>query len=115
MKEVLTSVELNTNNDSSLDPSCDEIYNQKILREYTNDDLRVMIGQGIGLDILVPFALDLLEENIFAEGELYPGDLLASLVEINSDYWNKHSDDKSLLKLIINRNIKVLQVAFDKI
>ncbi|WP_367277892.1 contact-dependent growth inhibition system immunity protein [Clostridium sp.] len=33
-----------------------------------------MIGQEIGLNYFIPLALEILEENIFAEGSIYSGD-----------------------------------------
>jgi len=51
-----------------------------------------MIGQQIGLEFLVPIALERLAENPFAEGDFYPGDLLMTLLRLPAGYWHKHSD-----------------------
>jgi hypothetical protein len=62
----------------------------KVLQEYTVEDLRLLIGQGIGLTWLVPLALAQLAQNLFAEGDYYPGDLLSVVVRVPDSYWQKH-------------------------
>ena len=44
------------------------------------EDLRIMIGQEIGLDYLIPVAVAELEREPLAEGDYYPGDLLANVI-----------------------------------
>jgi hypothetical protein len=46
------------------------------LNQFTVEDLRLMIGQDFSLRYLIPLATEHLKENIFIEGDLYPGDLL---------------------------------------
>ena len=48
------------------------------------EDLRIMIGQRLGLSYLVPKAIDILEHDPLVEGDYYPGDLLVSLVSPES-------------------------------
>jgi len=57
------------------------------LNEYQIEDLRIMIGQNIGLKFIVPLALEQLEENLFAEGDFYEGDLLQATLNAESDFW----------------------------
>ncbi len=52
----------------------------KPVGEFTVEDLRIMVGQGVGLSHLVPQAVAALERDPLAEGDYYPGDLLASVV-----------------------------------
>lgn len=56
------------------------------LNEFTIEDLRIMIGQAIGLAYLVPLALEELRENILVEGNLYPGDLLVNIIKVDSNF-----------------------------
>ncbi|MCH5688927.1 contact-dependent growth inhibition system immunity protein [Niabella sp. W65] len=51
------------------------------------DDLRLLIGQQIGLKYIVPLALRALSKDILAEGNYYPGDLLKSVLEILKTFW----------------------------
>jgi len=69
--------------DSYLVSTCHRL-RKKSLDEFTAEDFRIMIGQGIGLAYLVPRALDLLERDPMAEGDYYPGDLLTMVVRAES-------------------------------
>lgn len=51
-----------------------------------------MIGQHIGLELLVPIALERLAENPFEHGDYYPGDLLMNLLRLPADYWREQPD-----------------------
>ena len=63
----------------------------------TNEDLRILIGQRIGLQWLVPAALDRLGADPLAAGDLYTGDLFSSLVDLPETFWA--TDTPSLLRL----------------
>ena len=62
------------------------------LIEYTVEDLRLMIGQDFGLFYLVPLAIVKLQDNLLAEGDMYEGDLLASVLKINNVFWKENTD-----------------------
>ena len=49
------------------------------LRDFTAENLRIMIGQQIGLPYLIPLALEMLRGDPFTAGDLYEGDLLAAV------------------------------------
>ncbi len=53
---------------------------KKPIDRFTVEDLRMMIGQGVGLRHLIPRALEVMEWRPLARGDYYPGDLLASVV-----------------------------------
>lgn len=59
-------------------------------REFTPEDLRFMLGQQISLPILMPMALDLLEREPFASGDMYHGALLANALRIDPAFWSAH-------------------------
>ena len=50
------------------------------LREFTVEDLRLLIGQERALDTLLPLALGELKKDPFAEGDMYVGDLLMTVL-----------------------------------
>ena len=50
------------------------------LREFTVEDLRLLIGQERALDTLLPLALEELRRDPFAEGDMYVGDLLMTVL-----------------------------------
>ena len=60
------------------------------LKDLNTEDLRMLIGQKIGLKYLIPLALELLEENYFCSGDFYSGDLLSALLRVDNDYWDKN-------------------------
>ncbi len=58
------------------------------LRDWTVDDLRLMLGQRDALPVLLPLALDLLEDDPFA-GE-WGGNLLAFALMAGHQFWLDH-------------------------
>ncbi|MEZ0230226.1 MAG: contact-dependent growth inhibition system immunity protein [Planctomycetota bacterium] len=75
--------------DSHLVTTCHAL-RRKPVGEFTIEDLRIMIGQNIGLDHLVPVAVEKLLEDPLAEGDFYPGDLLKNVLSVPSGFWTKH-------------------------
>jgi hypothetical protein len=64
----------------------------KPLRDFTVEDLRIMIGQQVALDRLVGLALDRLRSDPSVEGDCYPGDLLASVLRVDAAFWEPFLD-----------------------
>lgn len=81
---------------------------RKVLSDFSTEDLRLMIGQQIGLSYLVPLALDQLQENILAEGDLFEGDLLTNVLAIGEQYWEENPDH-------LNKIIMVFQSSEERI
>src|SRR6516162_957390 len=52
----------------------------KPIDEFSVEDLRIMISQGIGPQYLVPQAVAILGREPLAEGDYYPGDLLVAVI-----------------------------------
>jgi hypothetical protein len=65
------------------------------------EDLRVLIGQKVGLDALVPLALSRLERDPLLEGDYYPGDVLVSVLKVPEDYWSAHPQQLLDVKRVI--------------
>jgi contact-dependent growth inhibition (CDI) system CdiI-like immunity protein len=64
------------------------------------EDLRMLIAQRVGLDVLVPRALVRLEGDPLAEGDFYPGDLLVATLKTPVDYWATHPDQLARLDAV---------------
>lgn len=62
------------------------------LKLFNIENLRIMIGQNIGLKFLVPLALKHLHSHPLAKGEFYPGDLLVALLRVETKFWNQYPD-----------------------
>ena len=83
--------------DSYLLRTCYEL-RKKNLRNFTVEDIRILTGQDIGLEYLVPMAIDVLRDNIFAEGDFYEGDLLKSVLTADKTYWRNHYSEWKAVK-----------------
>lgn len=90
---------------SSLIEKCIQIYNNRSIYDYTIEELRLMIGQELGLDYLIPVAIEILEQDILAEGDFYAGDLLKSVLSIDKDYWKMNTEHKNRLTEAINNQV----------
>ena len=64
------------------------------LNRLTVGDLRLLIGQSIGLQYLVPLALEFLEEDPLVEGDYFPGDLLKNVLAVKAAYWQEHLEQR---------------------
>lgn len=65
------------------------------------EDMRVLIAQRVGLDVLVPRALTRLEQDPLAEGDFYPGDLLVAVIRVPPPYWQSHASAAARLRPIV--------------
>lgn len=63
------------------------------LKDLTIEQIRLLIGQDIGLKYLIPKTIEILKTNILAEGDLYPGDLLSAVLASDAAFW---ANNKSL-------------------
>ena len=101
------------NYNSHLVTRCHEL--RKIpLDSFTTEDLRIMIGQQIGLDYLIPLALEVLTINLFAEGDFFEGDLLKNVLAIETNFWNENKNYWAILNnLIKNRRSEIIAHKFD--
>ena len=81
---------------------------KKPIAEFTIEDLRIMIGQDISSEILIPIALDRLSEDPLISGDLYDGDLLSVVSRHPSAYWSKHRDQHEEL-------LRAAEIAIERI
>jgi hypothetical protein len=88
--------------DSHLVTTCHAL-RRKPVGDFETEDLRIMVGQSIGLRFLVPVALDVVEADPLAEGHYFPGDLLLSLLEIAPQFWRAYPDWRTRLASVTQR------------
>lgn len=81
---------------------------KKPLKEFEIEDLRIMIGQNIGLKFLIPFALEKLRQDILAEGDYYEGDLLKAVLTSEKEFWNLEPKLTEQLEAIFSDNKDLL-------
>ncbi len=116
-QKTLTNLEkdewLSFGNDSRLIRRSKELRNIP-LSEFTTEDLRLMIGQKVGLEYLVPLAIEMLKENLFAEGDLFEGDLLKSMLSIQPEFWEKNKEYQyAFNNVITDRREEIEERNFD--
>lgn len=70
---------------------CHEL-RSKPLVDFTVEDLRLMIGQQIGLNRLVGLAHKRLQADPLVQGDYYRGDLLASVLGVDGAFWERSPD-----------------------
>jgi hypothetical protein len=60
---------------------------QTPLNQFSPEDIRLLVAEGISLPYLIPLAIEKLNKNLFAEGDYYPGDLLQSVLQVDLNFW----------------------------
>ena len=63
----------------------------KPLRDFTVEDLRIMIGQQVALGRMVALSLDRVQSDSLVEDD-FPGDLLASVLQVDAVFWERSPD-----------------------
>ncbi len=70
--------------------------------ELTVEDMRLLIGQDIGLPYLLPLALEVLRDNPMAEGDMYEGDLLSAVLTRDQAVWTESPELRRELRAIVS-------------
>ena len=94
--------------DSYLVKTCHQL-RKKPLKDFKIEDLRIMIGQNINLEVLIPIAIEELKQNILAEGNFYDGDLLNNVLTSKSKYWMDNKMTWQILCEIFEQNFTQLK------
>tara|TARA_R110001606_G_scaffold387773_1_gene552707 strand:- start:63 stop:491 length:429 start_codon:yes stop_codon:yes gene_type:complete len=98
--------------DSHLVITCHEL-RKKQLKYFTIEDLRIMIGQNISLQFLIPLAIEELNKNILAGGHFYEGDLLNSVLTSELNYWQKNKANWTIIcNLYIKNESKIEEYCY---
>lgn len=75
---------------------CTELMS-KDLDHFTVEDLRIMLGQQIGVPWLLPRVVQVLLDDPLASGDYYPGDLLAAVQRLPQEYWDPFPAERAAL------------------
>jgi hypothetical protein len=77
---------------------------RKPVNQLTAEEIRLLIGQEVGVATLLPHAIKQLKIDPLIEGDYYPGDLLSAVLRVPSEYWKTNpkaaSDVRSILDAI---------------
>ncbi|MFI5129797.1 MAG: contact-dependent growth inhibition system immunity protein [Chitinophagales bacterium] len=82
---------------------------KKPLEDFTIEDLRIVIGQSFSLEYLIPIAIEKLQVNILAEGDMYDGDLLNSVLSADPTYWQKNKKEWQLIVELVENKKHLLK------
>ena len=107
-KNIRTALSLDES--SRLIKTCDSL-RKKPLQDFTTEDLRVMIGQEIGLSFLIPLAIEIFQNDLFAEGDMYEGDLLKNVLEVKTKFWDENKEYwRELNNIIKDRRNEIAKI-----
>lgn len=81
-----------------------ELTNKKI-KLLKPEDLRLLIGQNIGLKYLVPIAIEILKENPLIETDYFEGDLLIKVLNVQESFWDTYPGLKSQILQLFKNNL----------
>lgn len=74
---------------------------RKPIAEFTVEDLRIMLGQGIGVSALLPRAVQVLVRDPLAEGDYFPGDLLSNVLGLPDSAWSSLGPERKHLATVL--------------
>lgn len=74
---------------------------RKPVHALTAEDLRLLISQEIGAEVLVPWAIALLRQDPLVEGDYYAGDLLVAVMKLPSAYWDAHRGELNAMHEVL--------------
>jgi hypothetical protein len=78
------------------------------LCDFSVDDLRVLLGQGLSLDYVMPLAIEALEQDPWCPGDSVPGMLLKVPLAYMDDFWSERPDLWRALGPVLDRAVDVL-------
>ena len=82
------------------------------LKDFTDEDLRRLIGQKFSLDYVVPLALMRLVNEPFC-GDWYPGDVLDAVLSLPLSFWDGHPQLRQSIDMIVVMAITKYEVSKD--
>ncbi|PWG06904.1 contact-dependent growth inhibition system immunity protein [Polaribacter aquimarinus] len=79
------------------------------IAELTNEQIRLLISQNIGIEYLIGIALEKLERNILTECDFYEGDLLIAVSSLPTEFWNENQTEFLKFKNIVEQNSVIIK------
>jgi hypothetical protein len=84
---------------------------QKPIESLSDEEIRCLIGQKIGLKYLLPIAIEMLADDPLVCVTHFEGDLLLALLRLDARDWADNQDELKNLKKIIQDNISDIEVS----
>jgi len=85
-------------------------YRKIPIKDLTIEQLRLLISQKIGIDYLSEIAIEKLEQNILAEGDLYEGDLLEAILGLPTEFWTNKQNEFRTLQSLVEQNSELIKI-----
>ncbi|OLR92608.1 contact-dependent growth inhibition system immunity protein [Actinokineospora bangkokensis] len=80
---------------------------RKPLGGLTVEDMRLLIGQDVGLAHLLPLAVEVLRSDPLAKGDMYEGDLLSAVLTRSAEVWGESPELRREVRLIVSELAEV--------
>ena len=80
-------------------------YRKIPVKNLSIEQVRLLLGQSIGVRFLLPIALEFLQNDILSEGDFYPGDLLSSVLRLEEINWGGNDKLKGEFKELVKRKL----------
>ncbi|MEU5785016.1 contact-dependent growth inhibition system immunity protein [Micromonospora lupini] len=74
---------------------------RKPLADFTVEDLRIMLGQEIGVPALLPLAVRVVLRDPLAEGDYFPGGLLTNVLRLPDSAWSNLQAERKQLAAVL--------------
>lgn len=104
--------EPNTAENSGLAQKCLALTKVPLVKLSANE-LSMLIGQSYNPHYLVPLALEILNNDILITAGLYPGDLLKSVLDVPSSFWEEHPDLHNKLQDLMRERMEEVESELD--
>ena len=82
---------------------------QKPLKFLSNEEIRCLIGQKIGLRFILPIAVDILKNEPLIDITYFEGDLLLTLLRLDIKDWKHNQNERKHFIAIIQSNRSLIE------
>ncbi|WP_255724187.1 contact-dependent growth inhibition system immunity protein [Terrimonas ginsenosidimutans] len=111
--DQLQSIHISTDAPAGITSRCLQCMRIPI-KDLSKEQVRLLLSQDIGTIFLLDKTIQILEEDILADGDFYPGDLLSALLNVSEVYWKSNSDLAGRLYSLLNQQRSLIQKAGHK-
>jgi len=84
------------------------------VKDLSTEQVRLLLSQDVGTIFLLDKTLQILETDILADGDFYPGDLLSAILNINKIYWKTKPDLAARLHVLLSQKRTMIRNAGHK-
>lgn len=83
---------------------------KKPLSELSQEEIRLLLGQRIGLKYIIPIGISILEKNPVIMVRYYEGDLLQQFLCLKREDWEENRQDLQRLKELVKKSRKQISL-----